>query len=288
MAPGQAGGGSPPPEGSLEFLLLLSRVEAWVRSATLADQEGGAVGEDCASIWRAKVTAYEKSLLDRLGNWTGLEQVAAERYRSRIEELGPTLEARVQAERRAAQKASPDAAATSSVVASAEGPASAVTRAIEAREASARAEKAKAEAAAAEKAREEGSAVADPVSMEAAADLRSVTPAEAPWRQKGKMPGKQNAGSSGSQRSQYEKEMLEITDNMKGLAQSWSQSLARDSKVLEEIHASQDDSQAKVDAANRKGKAMLKMGSLSFLKTMIMLAVSIVIFFMMIPFIIFT
>jgi hypothetical protein len=109
--------------------------------------------------------------------------------------------------------------------------------------------------------------------------------ASVPWRQPGR---KVATVSTASQRGQYESEMLDITDNMKGLAQSWTQSLQRDSKVLEEIHNSVDDSQRKAEAENKKAKAMLWAGSLSFFKTMLMLAVSIIIFFLMIPFIIIT
>merc|ERR1712146_345010 len=97
------------------------------------------------------------------------------------------------------------------------------------------------------------------------------TSADVPWRQPGR---KVAAVTTSSQRGQYEKEMLDITDNMKGLAQSWTHTLKRDSEVLEEIANSQDVSQRTVDEAAKKSKAMLWAGSLSFFKTMMMLAVS--------------
>jgi len=301
-----------PPQGSLEFLLQLNRIEAWVRTAsssTLVTPAGGLeegiTAEESVEIWRAKVAAYEKSLLDRLGCWRDIDKASAERYRSRIEDLGPTLQRvlDIGAPRRTLTKGalpSVTAAAAAGPVAVADAAGVAVARLLEAREAAAKAKKAKLEAAAEvskglENSETSGaprigepsnpleSPVPDTTTPNTGAAVKSTATTSAPWRQPGRQPV-----NIASQRGQVEQEMLDITDNMKGLAQSWTSSLQRDNKVLDDIQDSQDTSQSKVSKANKTGKAMLWTGQLSFFKTMIMLAVSVVIFFMLIPFIIIT
>jgi len=284
-----------PPEGSLEFLLLLSRIEAWVLKAPAerpAESTSDLEEADCAAISRAKVAAYEQSLLERLARWTELDKVAAERYRIRIEELGPTLQSTFDASAALAKKAAlpttTEAAmpTTTGVVDAPADPEAEAEIRQEARSAVARPQDATGglESSTDRRASDElsPSGLLD-VRTSAQQNAERRAAADPPWRQKGRQ-----VAPITNMRGVYEKEMLDITDNMKGLAQSWTHSLQKDQKALEEIAKSQDRSQDRTADANKTGKAMIWTGQLSFIKTMIMLAVSIGIFFTLIPFIIIT
>lgn len=284
-----------PPEGSVDFLLLLSRIEAWVLKAAAerpAESTSDLEEADYVDISRAKVVAYEQSLLERLAQWTELDKVAAERYRIRIEELGPTLQSTFDASAAAARKAAlpePIEAAMPTTAGIVDAPAAPDTEAARRQEAGTAAARPQEgtgglESLSDRRASDElsPSGLPDvPTSAQQNAERRAV--ADPPWREK----GRQTAPTS-NMRAAYETEMLDITDNMKGLAQSWTHSLQKDQKALEEIAKSQDRSQDRTADANKTGKAMIWTGQLSFIKTMIMLATSVVIFFMLIPFIIIT
>merc|ERR1719401_1823007 len=87
---------------SLEFTLLLTRIEAWIRSIStsppkeLESSQGDDVA-DIASILRAKILAYEQTLVQRLTLCDDLDKDTAESFRSRIEDLGPMLRKSIEA-----------------------------------------------------------------------------------------------------------------------------------------------------------------------------------------------
>merc|ERR1712176_116418 len=98
-----------------------------------------------------------------------------------------------------------------------------------------------------------------------------------------------SAGSGMSHaKENIEEEMVDLAAGMKGCANSWLMTLKRDNQVLSEISKTQDKNLDAVNAEVLKGKKMMKSGNLSFFCTIVMLVVSIVVFFMMIPFIIIT
>merc|ERR1712129_74080 len=83
-------------------------------------------------------------------------------------------------------------------------------------------------------------------------------------------------------------DLSSMSEDMKGAANSCLLNLKSDQEKLENIAEKQERSLDDVRAQTEKGKKLLWSSSLGFLCTMVLLLISIVIFFMMIPFIIFT
>mmetsp|Transcript_58512 Transcript_58512/g.106971 ORF Transcript_58512/g.106971 Transcript_58512/m.106971 type:complete len:83 (+) Transcript_58512:2-250(+) len=79
-----------------------------------------------------------------------------------------------------------------------------------------------------------------------------------------------------------------ITQGMISMARGLNKTLTNDNLILDEVNDTADKNVATVKAQTKKGRDLLWSGQLSWITTMIMLAVSVVIFFSMIPFIIFT
>mmetsp|Transcript_1677 Transcript_1677/g.2031 ORF Transcript_1677/g.2031 Transcript_1677/m.2031 type:complete len:98 (-) Transcript_1677:31-324(-) len=94
--------------------------------------------------------------------------------------------------------------------------------------------------------------------------------------------------ANGEARSHLESEMVDLAENMKGAAHAFLQTLKKDNDRLEDMQSTQQRSLDNVTAHSESGKKLLRSGQMSFLCTMILLAVSVVVFCMMIPFIIFT
>eukprot|EP00930_Biecheleria_cincta_P061904 TRINITY_DN47443_c0_g1_i1.p1 TRINITY_DN47443_c0_g1~~TRINITY_DN47443_c0_g1_i1.p1 ORF type:complete len:276 (-),score=54.74 TRINITY_DN47443_c0_g1_i1:62-889(-) len=273
------------PDPTREFLVLLGRIETAVRRG--CPQEEG--NFDCAEdieVWRAKVRSFEATLRGRLAG-LDVSESNAERYRSRIEELCPALEialaeqrqaaATTEAEGETANAAIPEpllkqqqelqhpqvAAAPAEVFASAERPAIA-------------------------RARLEGSAPI-PVSV---SGCKGSEQANLPWRKHAEgqraSTRDRSAGGHAASRHSIENEMDDIVMQMKNAANSFNRTLKEDISHLEDIDKSQTKGLDKVKAQTDKGKKFMRSNQLSFFCTMIMVAVSVIIFFMMIPFIIFT
>merc|ERR1719422_229758 len=80
------------PPVAMQFLLFLGKAESAVagNGSFWESEESEECRED--EIFRSKLHAYEAVLRTQLANWKGLSDPAKERYRSRIEDLLPTLE----------------------------------------------------------------------------------------------------------------------------------------------------------------------------------------------------
>lgn len=299
MAPPAA---SPPaslPPGLAEFLLLLSRIETLVGTVSGLDGLGGGVEhgdddekEEC--IWRAKVVAYERALNARLAACErSLGRPALiERYRSRIEELGPAFELALERRRAATVAAAapppPPAVEVEDKIGS-DGPVLAEDVVPD-----------MPSMAESDKYLVRGSAtsVAAPTPTESVPRERPALQepawrtgqdvAEIPWRRKAGASSTQRATDTQALKGDLEKEMVDLTDGMKGAANSFLKTLKRDNDRLDDMSAFTEKQLDNVTSQAKKGKKMLWSGQLGFVCVMIMLAVSVVIFFMMIPFIIFT
>eukprot|EP00929_Paragymnodinium_shiwhaense_P096233 TRINITY_DN57780_c0_g1_i1.p1 TRINITY_DN57780_c0_g1~~TRINITY_DN57780_c0_g1_i1.p1 ORF type:complete len:325 (-),score=89.30 TRINITY_DN57780_c0_g1_i1:122-1096(-) len=314
------------PDVALDLLLFLERAEATVRDAAGAGGLHGDSSQSCSSpssgkrsgqavssetlqaeeeLWRAKLTAYEATLRDRLCLWENLGEASTECFRSRIEDLRPALERSLEARRgqlapatgAAGGGVAPGFGATRSTAGITKTPSS--IAAMKSRvEPSAAALKvwAAARAHALAPAKSEGLA---PESADSLADpARStvtVSPEVATSRQAassallaGGSSRKRRGEMSATARAGLESEMVDLAEGMKGAASSFLTTLKDDNRRLQDIATDQQESLDKVTAENEKTKQLMRSNSLSFVCTMIMVAVSAVIFFMMIPFIIFT
>jgi len=299
MAPPAA---SPPaslPPGVAEFLLLLSRVETLVGTVTGLDSLGGGVEhgdddekEEC--IWRAKVVAYERTLNARLAACErNLGRPALiERYRSRIEELGPALELALERRRAATVAAAapppPPAVEVEDKIGS-DGP---ILAEDVVHDLPSMAESDKSLV------RVSATSVAAPAptvsvprerpALQEPAWRTGQDVTEIPWRRKAGASSTQRVTDTQALKGDLEKEMVDLTDGMKGAANSFLKTLKRDNDRLDDMSAFTEKQLDNVTSQAKKGKQMLWSGQLGFVCVMIMLAVSVVIFFMMIPFIIFT
>lgn len=277
---------------------MLDRIESWVCSCVTDDvNDIYSTVVDGTDILRAKVAVYERALKERLDAVADLDGASAEHFRSRIEDLGPRLRNALDARLVAKQNSIEMPGDTSPINGAADD---AVAQPLVERNALAGGEHEKA-------ARPEELSVETPQLQEKTGE-QGVDEASAPSSDSRSMPDPLQGSSSSAASSEFhwrrsaanktgpssgsreliEREMLDVTNNIKGLAQTWTKALQEDNKVLEETMASQDQSQMKVEAANKAGKKLLWTSQLSFLKTMFMLAVSIAVFCAMIPFIIFT
>jgi len=118
-----------------------------------------------------------------------------------------------------------------------------------------------------------------------------INAAELPWRRSSaRSAPRRSSGfaACSALRNELENDMLQDIEGMKGAANSFLLTLRKDNENLKKLQDTQDSSLQKVTQETQKGRKMMKSGQLSFLCTMVMLIVSVVIFFMMIPFIIFT
>jgi len=303
MAPPMAHKGKSP-KAACEFLLFLNRAEAAARNDT---SNPFLDSEDDDEILRAKVRAYVAALSKKLSCWAEHGCSAEEHYRSRIEELLPTLECSLERRQSVPQTslpATPVVASPESVLQQQGGSAelardstqgSSICAAMESLETSS--------------AILGGGGDAPPLATESTAvDVASsqntasahagshspVNAAELPWRRSsaraaGAFPRRSSGLAVGSAlRNELESDMLQDIEGMKGAANSFLMTLRKDNENLKKLQDTQDSSLQKVTQETQKGRKMMKSGQLSFLCTMVMLIVSVVIFFMMIPFIIFT
>eukprot|EP00933_Yihiella_yeosuensis_P061791 TRINITY_DN64643_c0_g1_i1.p1 TRINITY_DN64643_c0_g1~~TRINITY_DN64643_c0_g1_i1.p1 ORF type:complete len:275 (+),score=81.40 TRINITY_DN64643_c0_g1_i1:77-901(+) len=261
-----------PSPAALEFLMLLGRVESAVRQE--CPEGSGEESEEDIKVWKAKVRCYEESLRERLKLWEDLPESTAERLRSRIEDITPALEKALDEKRKALAapkvEATEAAAATSGAALDPGGVSSGLGTA--------------------------SSLEVPQPALIASAAAANVTPpvvevSDLPWRKRGgakpqsrKLPSASAAGL----RSGIEDEMVDIAEGMKGAANIFLKTLKADNSKLDDMSDSQQKSLDKVTAETEKGKKLLRSSQLGFFCTMIMVAVSVVIFCMMIPFIIFT
>jgi len=270
------------PDPTREFLVLLGRIETAVRRGC-PHEEGNFDCEEDIEVWRAKVRSFEAVLRGRLAG-LGVSESNAERYRSRIEELCPALELALSEQRQAT-------ATTELEVEVVNSPtpehllkqqqdqdsqvASAPTEVF-----------ARAERPAAPTAQLAGAAHSP------ASGRKDSEQANLPWRKHAESQRastrNRSAGGHAASRGNLESEMDDIVTQMKNAANSFNRTIKEDISHLEDIDKSQTDGLDKVKAQTDKGKKFMRSNQLSFLCTMVMVVVSVIIFFMMIPFIIFT
>merc|ERR1712060_377181 len=106
-----------------------------------------------------------------------------------------------------------------------------------------------------------------------------------PWR------NRKQAGTSKNTRGQMDQvlnEMADMGDIMKDMTSTWQETLKRDNVNIEKIASSQDKNLANVTEHTKTGQETLRRGQLGFLCTMVMVVISLVLFFMMLPFIFWT
>jgi len=289
VRPAMAPAPQPLPGVALDLFLFLERAEAAVRAASEASglHKGGSTSssakieetlDEQEALWRAKVCAYERTLRVRLDQWPGLGEVAAERLRSRIEDLTPALD-KALSQRRVVLAPAPPPPPPQRRLLSLPKPEGASlsegTGAVPAVSSTSR-------------------AVPTVVGGDRPA-LRSnsVAPSDAAMQREQLMGGaKQRKPASAAvakdARQHLEAEMMDLSDGMKGAASSFLATLKKDNSRLDDMSDSMQKNIDNVTAANAKGKKLMWSSSLSFFCTMIMLIISVVIFFMMIPFIIMT
>mmetsp|Transcript_50186 Transcript_50186/g.99170 ORF Transcript_50186/g.99170 Transcript_50186/m.99170 type:complete len:284 (+) Transcript_50186:88-939(+) len=277
--------GRPPPV-ALDFLLFLARVEKVVSAF---DAEGLAESHDDAEIWRAKVKAYEAALRNQLDRWQDLTDAVAERYRSRIEEIAPSLERKLSDRRRQQEVAAAPAhqpavqgigafddpldgsGAADLPDGGLQAPVSVGGDLI----------------SGSGSARDETDAISD----SGPGRLGSFGAEATLWRRRGVGPAALRRQAGVADRAmlvQLEEEMASMSENMKGAASAFLVNLKRDDERLKSISSMQDKHLDDVKSETAKGKKLLWSSQLGFFCTMIMLATSVVMFCMMIPFIIFT
>lgn len=267
-----------------EFLVLLGRIETAVRRGC-PQEEGNFDCDEDLDVWKAKVRSFEASLRERLAG-LGVSESSAERYRSRIEELSPALELAMAEQRQAAATTTepsgeaansttpepllkqqqvnyPQVAAATAQVSAAERPVTSIVQS--------------------------ASVAHRPASPSERKDSQQ---ANLPWRRHAEgqrsSTRERPAGGHAASRSNVESEMDDIVMQMKNAANSFNRTIKEDIAHLEDIDKSQTEGLDKVKAQTEKGKKFMRSNQLSFFCTMIMVAVSVIVFFMMIPFIIFT
>ncbi|CAL1131248.1 unnamed protein product [Cladocopium goreaui] len=217
--------------------------------------KSGRAQEGCDwKIRKAKVASYELALRDRLKHWEALPINVAEQYRSRVEQLSCML-----------KKETPAAAELPRLENEQEECTSHVQK--------------------------------DPHRQAAlSANVQEQNtpcfPRDVPWRRsqghQGTRLETRPIATNGEARNNLESEMVDLAENMKGAANVFLQTLKKDNERLEDMHSSQQRSLDNVTAHSESGKKLLRSGQMSFFCTMILLAVSVVVFCMMIPFIVFT
>lgn len=266
-----------------EFLVLLGRIETAVRRGCPQEEGNFDCGEDL-EVWRAKVRSFEAALRERLSG-LGVSESSAERYRSRIEELTPALEIALAEQRQAAATTEPEGEAADSTTPEpllkqqqVNYPQVAV---------------ATAQVSAAElPATSTGQVASVAHSLASPSERKDSQQTNLPWRRHAEgqrsSTRERPAGGHAASRGNVESEMDDIVMQMKNAANSFNRTIKEDIAHLDDIDKSQTEGLDKVKGQTEKGKKFMRSNQLSFFCTMIMVAVSVIIVFMMIPFIIFT
>jgi len=279
-----------PPRVALDFLQFLAKAEGVAKGKgsfwDVEDEEGGELDED---IFRAKVHAYDAALRSQLSCWKDLPEAASERYRSRIEDLTPALEQTLERRRQAAAAPARTEAAAQEVSAEDAAQVTAVAAVV-----AASVEDVAPLAGGGASGLAQLEALSTEVEAQASADHRrqdprgssGSKPGESPWQRRRPKAGP-DAAISG-QLGKLEEEMANMSEDMKGAVQGYLVNLKKDGERLTAISDSQDKSIDAVRAQTEIGKKLLWSSQLSFFCTMIMVIISIAVFCMMIPFIIFT
>lgn len=280
------------PTAALDFLLFLGRAEgvaagngAFWEALDEEEQDDDMDAEIC----RAKVQAFEANLRAHLDRWKGLPNDSVEMYRARIEDLLPALEETLERRRRSKEAAlHPELQEAASSLALSEDSFAATAPAA----AGAAVPEVLADAAVRSTC---GLAVGTTVKGTAGANdgptslaAGGSSKADTPWfRKKGAAASRGGADLKGTL-GKLEEEMANMSEDMKGVVSSFRVTLKKDDEKLQSIAQTQDRNHANLQAETAKGKKLLWSSSMGFLCTMILLVINLVIFFMMIPFIIFT
>jgi len=262
------------PPVAVEFLLLLNRTEDRVRSgAGWVDADVLAEDHD---LWFTKLRAFEIALSDRLSLWSGLDEASVESYKSRIEDLRPRLQQSLEQQRVAAQKAieeeeevfedNPAPSAQNDLTDS--PPSVSTDRKVDILDVVA-----------------PFSPTVDVRNLPSRPEVSDVPSARARLLHENRS---QPKPMSSEERDIIESDMLGITQSMIGAAQSFKNIVKADNDVLDQVSSEQTKGMDRVTKEQNKANQMLRSGNLSFCFTMVILAVSVVIWFMMIPFIIIT
>mmetsp|Transcript_27470 Transcript_27470/g.51474 ORF Transcript_27470/g.51474 Transcript_27470/m.51474 type:complete len:257 (-) Transcript_27470:47-817(-) len=246
------------PVAGTEFLLLLAHLETALKAGSLDDDDW--------QLQTAKISSYSTALLSRLRQWDHLPAHVSEQYRLRIENLRTTLAASSNKPRMPEMVSVGMDAVHENVLdpecTAKDGDAS-VPSTEDATTASTQAQ---------------------------AANNIGLPPARsAPWRAaEGRRSLSRFSAEGHGARSNLESEMVDLAEGMKGAANTFLKTLQKDNKRLEDMQTSQQRSLDAVTAHSDSGKKLLRSGQMSFLCTMILVAISVIIFCMMVPFIIFT
>mmetsp|Transcript_29806 Transcript_29806/g.54295 ORF Transcript_29806/g.54295 Transcript_29806/m.54295 type:complete len:304 (-) Transcript_29806:52-963(-) len=301
-----------PSKRAARLQLSLCRMEGAINSC--AQTSGGLLTENChispddaaddnlhgslndvdEELWRAKVSSYVVWLQKQLQNCDELGEDETASWSSRVEALSPALERAFERRRVALEPpvevpmrvdaAGDEAreAAIQTVIAAIDADAEPppVVSLLPADASSVREEPVAQVDATDSRTGDGGSA---PVTGRPAAE-RAAHPFRRPLSRKPRDDGIDYRDT----RAQIENEMVELVQGMKGHASNMLVNLKKDNKDLSEMEDLQQRGLDKVTAQTAKGKKMMRSGQLGFLCTMIMVIISIVVFFMMIPFIIFT
>lgn len=276
----------------LQFLLALERIENTVRKVADPTSSTGlpaflgtvrAAKENPEDSWRKNLSTYEELLEKRLARWETLEPGAVEFYRTKIENLRPMLESAIEDRMMAIAAARgvppPTANLDPALASERPGPSGAPASSMPASGAAAA----------------RGLRALDPeplgagpsgvgsknepsqATRSAASDSKSGNP----WRRTG-------SSVSTASRQALESEMLGIGQGMLGTVTTIRSTVRKDNEVLGKMSDDMLGRLDKVTATTATGKNMMRSGQLGFMCTMAMLITSVIIFFMMIPFIIFT
>lgn len=247
-----------------------------------SDLENG-LRED--EVSRAKLKAYEAALRERLAGWNGLKEATVECYRSRIEELGPKLENAIE-QRCTAADPIPEASMKPGQV----DPEPKVTEELwsiaTTQEHTLQSVDIESVDVSVSGTRNSNAAEVGSSGKVLDRGLQQPSMKAVPWRTN--TSSRRRAPLSGDMKDKLEEEMTQLTMGLKGAAGSVLTSLKEQNQRLEQISDTTQRNYDKITAETQKGKQMMRSGQLGFLCTMIMLATSVIIFFMMIPFIIIT
>lgn len=282
----EAGKGKRPPAIALEFVLSLEATQRTVDG--LKDLPHSSIELE---IWYHKVKSYAEALQTQLDAWSKtntLEVAELEHYKSRIEYMVGTMEQML-------------AKAQEPIVTPVSEPALSPNINLETKNArsasrdenqvisSTDPERRAAERSELATAVEQGTGLLAVAENQATvARAKAVTGAS--WRPSGKakVKGRVPTKPTHAARDGIQNDMLDLAEGMKGAANKFQKTIQKDNARLNEISDMQQTNLDSVTAANTQGKQMLRSGNMSFFCTMILVAISVVIFFSMIPFIIIT
>jgi len=216
-------------------------------------QSGQSQEDGDFNIQKAKVASYEFALRERLKHWESLPINIVEQYRSRVEQLSCIL--------KIGQSAAP-----TELLETDNGHTNDFASEVH-----------------------KDSKVPSILAAVVEERRAPVVQRHVPWRRdEGPRAETRPVAANGEARNNLESEMVDLAENMKGAANAFLQTLKKDNERLEDMQSSQQKSLDNVTAHSESGKKLLRSGQMSFLCTMILVAVSVVVFCMMIPFIIFT